>query len=698
MIKRRARIVRIVSAAAVALIITLVSIAAIRAAMRTRPTLATKTVDPAADAALIVSDVAVLQGLEARGLSFGRVMAASGEIGQALQTSPLVRVLTAAVTDEVVTRHRDDPTTSYGPGSYSRALRHLFDPAWLSSDHSHFELVGVVNRLDRALMDPESCGEIRLIYRLALTPPGRPTTRLPMTVNVLFPQLPQPRVAEDCRAVATEWLAIERASKRVGLLAALVDHPLRDIDEGARRAHYAFDRVEINFQLLHEEPRAVDTDDHSEYVLRGFRRADGALVEDALIDTPSDSLDETGRARLAAWVAENLNAVDAGNAIIPARILGSPQTRALSFAPRGLARRENRPFGRLFPDPAVFARAFESPSTGAGQRLVHSPAALVRRLDQMTCTGCHATRSIAGFHLVGDERDATASFGALFGGRSRHLEEELVWRRRYLTTVAEGRAALFDEPRPIPEHDALDGDGRPSERGLGSFGARCGLPGDDDATFSRWKCASGLTCRRAYGDDELGSCTPDVPHAGDACEVARRGPEHGAAGPVLTRVGNMRSCRPTADLPSQAGGPFTTRCFANRAFPGGMCSVMERCLADDPRAVCAPSDPVPHIVPGHLYGDPESVEGVTIGLLAPRIRPKENCVEVDAPIEACAARPDNGARVLARACDASQPCRDDFTCVRVENEKGGAPAPMGACVPPYFVYQMRVDGPRLDRL
>lgn len=90
--------------------------------------------------------------------------------------------------------------------------------------------------------------------------------------------------------------------------------------------------------------------------------------------------------------------------------------------------------------------------------------------------------------------------------------------------------------------------------------------------------------------------------------------------------------------------------------------------------------------------------GVTIGLLAPRIRPKENCVEVDAPIEACAARPENGARVLARACDANQPCRDDFTCVRVENEKGGALAPMGACVPPYFVYQMRVDGPRLDRL
>jgi hypothetical protein len=38
-----------------------------------------------------------------------------------------------------------------------------------------------------------------------------------------------------------------------------------------------------------------------------------------------------------------------------------------------------------------------------------------------------------------------------------------------------------------------------------------------------------------------------------------------------------------------------------------------------------------------------------------------------------------------RACDADQPCRDDYLCALT-------PAGKGACLPPYFVFQMRVDG------
>jgi hypothetical protein len=47
---------------------------------------------------------------------------------------------------------------------------------------------------------------------------------------------------------------------------------------------------------------------------------------------------------------------------------------------------------------------------------------------------------------------------------------------------------------------------------------------------------------------------------------------------------------------------------------------------------------------------------------------------------------------LVRACDADHPCRDDYACARVSAE-----ATRGACVPPYFVFQARVDGPRADR-
>jgi hypothetical protein len=34
---------------------------------------------------------------------------------------------------------------------------------------------------------------------------------------------------------------------------------------------------------------------------------------------------------------------------------------------------------------------------------VRSAEGLLRRLDQLTCLGCHEARSIAGFHLLGED-------------------------------------------------------------------------------------------------------------------------------------------------------------------------------------------------------------------------------------------------------------------------------------------------------
>jgi hypothetical protein len=38
-----------------------------------------------------------------------------------------------------------------------------------------------------------------------------------------------------------------------------------------------------------------------------------------------------------------------------------------------------------------------------------------------------------------------------------------------------------------------------------------------------------------------------------------------------------------------------------------------------------------------------------------------------------------------RRCDFRSPCRDDYICARM-------PSGAGACLPPYFLFQMRVDG------
>ena len=67
----------------------------------------------------------------------------------------------------------------------------LFDRAQLYSDDTRFVLSGIVNRMDRAYVAPEGCGEIRLIYRLIPTNVPQAgdslaSPRLPMTLNVVL--------------------------------------------------------------------------------------------------------------------------------------------------------------------------------------------------------------------------------------------------------------------------------------------------------------------------------------------------------------------------------------------------------------------------------------------------------------------------------------------------------------------------------
>ena len=109
--------------------------------------------------------------------------------------------------------------------------------------------------------------------------------------------------------------------------------------------------------------------------------------------------------------------------------------RGVSVAPRELSRLANRPFKTLFPDEVPTFRDVSF----AGNRRVSSPAMLVRRLDEMTCVGCHQARSLAGFHLVGEERTG-GTRDAMTGGRSEHLREV---SRSAISILAEPAAGTF---------------------------------------------------------------------------------------------------------------------------------------------------------------------------------------------------------------------------------------------------------------
>jgi hypothetical protein len=155
-------------------------------------------------------------------------------------------------------------------------------------------------------------------------------------------------------------------------------------------------------------------------------------------------------------------------------------------------------------------------------------------------------------------------------------------------------------------------------------------------------CDAGLVCTD-LGDSEMGTCLPAAAGgAGDPCEV---GQLHSQLASERDRVSQLRALR------CVRGGV----CNGNAVgFPSGSC-------ANSCDAVAA---------------------GEACGLI-PALQPFNACIARGEPFAACVARTARPAAMRARGRD--QPCRDDFICAR-------APAAEGVCLPPYFLFQLRVDG------
>lgn len=396
-------------------------------------------------------------------------------------------------------------------------------------------------------------------------------------------------------------------------------------------------RLETNFQNLHG-PGNPAADDHAEYVLRSFDVRPDRLIPRPLLNTPRPDFNPAERKALADWITKSFMDIDAGRYVIPDRFLAM---RAISVSPGGLSRPPNRGFSALF-NADGDARAFVYlPYTKAKQ--VRSPRGLLRRLDGFTCAGCHQSRALAGFHLPGEERNPDKTFNALAVGISPHLHEELGWRARMLASVADG--AAFEEARPFPEH--------PSAAGF--YGSHCGL---GDPSFADWTCAAGFECRDSH-HDEVWFCAPATRTAGDACENARVISRPGASGDQMV-----------ADPQEVCKGqtPSMIQCAANNyGFPLGFCTA-------------------PCTQPGARWGSSVCALMLASGY-------EEICFPLDEPIEDCVRKRTLVTATTTRSCSAEEPCRDDYGCLRYP---GSAPG-TGACVPPYFLFDFRVDGPKLDR-
>ncbi|MFO7566985.1 MAG: hypothetical protein R6X02_30350 [Enhygromyxa sp.] len=504
-----------------------------------------------------------------------------------------------------------------------RYVHRQFDLSWLSSPDTRFELIGVVNRMDRQVFAPERFGETRLIYRLAYTRTQRGVSvdsRLPMTINVVFWQRGD---QADRRAIQSRWQAEpELAGAELAAWLRADGHALASaqLDPGLLKS------VEIDVQT-ERWPSTIRPDmaGHAEYLLQVFRLREGSWEPSPLENTPDLRLlgrDAEARAALLEWLRapEQREALDHGTLVVPDRFLASSAT---SVTPRGFARLANRPWSQLF-SPADFADY-----DFAGQATVRSPAALLRRLDGLSCQGCHESRSIAGFHLLGAERDPDKAVDALAVFTSPHLEGELERRAVWHAAVQRGEPA--SEARPLSEH----------ERKRGAWGTHCGL---GDPGFADWTCDEGLVCTR-LADPELGTCLEPGPAlVGGVCEV---GEIRARADHHKDRITKVEQ-RPCAD-----GGA----CNTNRVgFPEGMCA-----FACDSEA-----------------GGPDGACGVI-----PNLRSFNDCLAARQPFVQCIEKA--GFPAQMRSCSVDAPCRNDYICARSGSDAG-------VCLPPYFLFQLRVDG------
>ncbi len=497
-----------------------------------------------------------------------------------------------------------------------------FDRTWLRGPENHVELVGVVNRVDRLPFASEHCGETRLVYRLAYRTnlDGKAVqSRLPMTFNVVYWQDADP--GATCADVVRRWSLPEHLSDSE-LIARLTgtDGPLHAnrISAGQLKS------VEVNLQSV-RWPAAVHPGmaGHAEYILRVFHPDGEGLRPAKLENTPDLELLRRKpelRSELLAWLLapEQRNALDAGTLVVPDKFLAE---RATSVTPRGFARLANRPYRQLF-KPKEF-----SDYNFSGLTHVKSPVGLLRRLDGLTCNGCHESRSVAGFHLLGEPRDPQAVLDTLAISTSPHLDGERVRRRKVLDTLAAGDAP--DHMRPLSE----------VERERGAAGSHCGL---GDRSFTDLTCQPGLVCTK-LDDPELGTCLQPGGLAGSPCEVGEMAMR---ANPHADRVtgATQSSCREGAV------------CNRNKVgFPQGMCT-----------ATCD------NLQAGERCG--AIVDLRTFNLCIGQKKPFPGCIT------------DTAHKAGMGACGPDVPCRDDYICARSPNAEGGV------CIPPYFLFQMRVDG------
>jgi hypothetical protein len=150
----------------------------------------------------------------------------------------------------------------------------------------------------------------------------------------------------------------------------------------------------------------------------------------------------------------------------------------------------------VFAESDVVTALAQATAQGGALENIRSPDGFARRLNDVTCGGCHQIRGIGGFHFTGaDTTSAQIVQGAV--PASPHFNGDQLRRRAIVMSMRDGKKPDFsrgfsDRPQTrgnteMAGTSLLDGWGATCYRQDGAKQA--------DASFASWTCAEGLSCQ-----------------------------------------------------------------------------------------------------------------------------------------------------------------------------------------------------------
>ncbi len=337
-----------------------------------------------------------------------------------------------------------------------------------------------------------------------------------MTLNIVL-KAKGDAAAISCAEIARRWLAMAE------LPLDGADLAIKLMSEGGPLELIRpenIDRIETNLQIAHV-PKSELHDFRTDYLLKVFHYdPQSRITVEAPLENQIDRerilTDQTLGQEFKTWLLDpkHLSELDRGTVLIPDKFLKSS---AVAPTPVGFVRSSLQPaFGLVEGDDAgepvfkqndIVAALKKAAERGIGFENIRSPAGFERRLNDMTCAGCHQTRGIGGFHFPGVDWMAAKPSNSTIVPGSPHFFGDQVRRRDIVTAFRDGRRPDFS--RGFSDRPQLRGSkelaGTEYDDG---WGAHCyqqhANAADNDRSFRAWNCAAGLACQ-TMGDADKSS-------------------------------------------------------------------------------------------------------------------------------------------------------------------------------------------------